>query len=142
MMFCLCWSVELARPTLVKWSMVLYGAAVYDCSQSVNGQTLGPCPSNYSLETIICHALARYRKGDTSKGCTIYWGAMEISSTETSLWLVSSSCIDLSVSLVDFQVEGFPSRLHHVCQGGYVAMHKINFDGGERKICCCCVGEI
>ena len=29
-----------------------------------------------------------------------------------------SSCIYLPVALVDFQVEGFASCMHHVCQGG------------------------
>ena len=53
-----------------------------------------------------------------------------------------SSCIDLPVALVDCWVEGFPSRFHHVYQGGYVAMNEINLDGGERNICHDCVEEI
>ena len=52
------------------------------------------------------------------------------------------SCIYLPVALVDFQVEGCPSFLHHVCQGGGVAMNEINLDGGERKICRDCVDKI
>ena len=45
------------------------------------------------------------------------------------------SCIDLTLALVGFQVEGCPSRLHHVCQGGYVLLNDIDFNGEERKIC-------
>ena len=47
-----------------------------------------------------------------------------------------SSCIDLPVALVDFQLEGCPLRLHHACQGGYVLFYDIYFEGEERKICC------
>ena len=54
----------------------------------------------------------------------------------------SSSCIDLPVALVDFQVEGFPSHLHQVYKGGYVAVNEINVDTGERNICCDCVDKI
>ena len=46
-----------------------------------------------------------------------------------------SYCLDLPVALVDFQMKGCESRLHHVCQGGYVAMHDLELDGAERKIC-------
>ena len=46
-----------------------------------------------------------------------------------------SSCIDLPVALVDCQIKGCESRLHHIWQGGYVVMHEINLDGAERKIC-------
>ena len=53
-----------------------------------------------------------------------------------------SSCFDLPVVLVDCQVEGCASRLHHVCQGGYVDMHEINLDGAERNICRDCVDEL
>ena len=52
------------------------------------------------------------------------------------------SCLDLHVALVDCQMKGCESRLHHVCQGGYVAMHSIDLDGVERKICQNCVEEI
>ena len=45
------------------------------------------------------------------------------------------SCIDLPVVLVDFQVEVCALRLHHVCRGEYVTMHKINIDRVDRKIC-------
>ena len=48
-------------------------------------------------------------------------------------------CLDLPVVLFDCQVKGCELRLHHVCQGGYVAMHAINLDGAERKICCVCI---
>ena len=50
--------------------------------------------------------------------------------------------IDLPVSLVDFQVEGFLSRLHHVCQEEYMDMNGIDLDGGERKNCRDCVDKI
>ena len=53
-----------------------------------------------------------------------------------------SSCLDLPVALVDCMVEGCASRLHHVCQGGYVAMHEIDIGRAERKICCDFVDEI
>ena len=53
-----------------------------------------------------------------------------------------SSCLDLPVTLVDCQVEGCPSRLHHICQGEYVDMNEIDLDGGEQKICRNCVDEI
>ena len=46
------------------------------------------------------------------------------------------------MALVDCQMEGCASRLHHVFQGGYVAMHDINIDGAERKICCDSVDEL
>ena len=54
----------------------------------------------------------------------------------------SSSCIDLPVALVDCQMKGCELRLYHVCQGEYVAMHMINLDGAERKICHNCVDDI
>ena len=44
--------------------------------------------------------------------------------------------------LVDFQVDGCPMRLHHVCQGEYVVLNDIDFDGAERKICCDCVDKL
>ena len=53
-----------------------------------------------------------------------------------------SSCIDLPVSLFGFQMEGCASCLHHVCQVEYVAMHDIDIDGAERKICHGCVDKI
>ena len=53
-----------------------------------------------------------------------------------------SSCIDLPVVLVHFQVGGCPSRLHKVCQWEYVAMNVIDLDGGEQKIFRDCVDEI
>ena len=46
------------------------------------------------------------------------------------------------MALVDFQVEGCASRLHHVWQGGYLVMHEIDLDRAERKIFCDCVDEI
>ena len=39
------------------------------------------------------------------------------------------------MDLVDFQMKGWESRLHHVCQGEYVAMNGIDIDGEERNIC-------
>ena len=53
-----------------------------------------------------------------------------------------SYCINLPVALVDCQVYGYTSRLHHVCEGGYVAMHEIDLYGVERKIYCNCVYEL
>ena len=53
-----------------------------------------------------------------------------------------SSCLDLPVALVDCQMKGRESRLHHVCQGEYVAMHAINIDGAERNICHNYVNEL
>ena len=52
------------------------------------------------------------------------------------------SCLDLPVALVDFQMKGCELHLHHVCQGGDVAMHDIYLDGAERMIFCNCVDEI
>ena len=45
-----------------------------------------------------------------------------------------SSCLDLPVVLVDFQMKGCDSCFHHVCQGGYVAMHEIDLDREELKV--------
>ena len=53
-----------------------------------------------------------------------------------------SSCLDLPVALVDFQMKVCESRLHHVCQGEYVAMHEIKLDRAERKICRDCVDDL
>ena len=50
--------------------------------------------------------------------------------------------IDLPVSLFDCQVKGFPSRLQHGCQGGYVLLNYIDFEGAERKICRNCVEKL
>ena len=44
--------------------------------------------------------------------------------------------------LVDFQMKGCESRLHHVCKGEYMAMHEIDLGGVERKICHNCVDEL
>ena len=52
------------------------------------------------------------------------------------------SCIYLPVALVDFQLEGCPLLLHHVCQGWYVLLDDIDFDGAEQKICRNCVDEL
>ena len=46
-----------------------------------------------------------------------------------------SSCLDLPVALVDCQMKGCESCLHHVCQGEYVAIHEIDLDRAEWKIC-------
>ena len=46
------------------------------------------------------------------------------------------------MALVYFQMEGRPSRLHHVCQGGYVLLYYIDFEGGERDFFCDCVDEL
>ena len=46
------------------------------------------------------------------------------------------------MALVDCQMKGCESRLHHVCQGEYVAMHEIDLDGSELEICRNCVDEI
>ena len=53
-----------------------------------------------------------------------------------------SSCIDLPVALVGFQLEGCPSHFHHICQGEYVDMNEIDLDGRERNICHNCVDDI
>ena len=53
-----------------------------------------------------------------------------------------SSCLDLPVALIDFQMKGFELRLHHVCQGEYVAMHAIDLDRAEFKIFHNCVDEL
>ena len=53
-----------------------------------------------------------------------------------------SSCFDLTVAVVDCQMKGCKSRLHHVCQGDYVAMHEIDLDGAELNIFRNCVNNI
>ena len=53
-----------------------------------------------------------------------------------------SSCLGFPVALVDCQMKGCESRLHHVCQGEYVAMHEIELDGSERKICRECIDDL
>ena len=53
-----------------------------------------------------------------------------------------SSCIDLPVTIVDFQMKGYESRVYHVCQGGYVAMYEIDNDRAEFNICRDCLDEI
>ena len=53
-----------------------------------------------------------------------------------------SSCLYLPVVLVDCQVEGHPLRSHHICQGEYVVLNDIDFDGAERKIFRDCVDAI
>ena len=53
-----------------------------------------------------------------------------------------SYCIDLPPALVDCQMQGCESRLHHVCQGEYVAMHDINIYGAGLNICQDCVDEL
>ena len=53
-----------------------------------------------------------------------------------------SSYLDLPMALVDCQMKGRESRLHHVYQGGYVAMHAIDLDRAEFKIFQNCVDEL
>ena len=53
-----------------------------------------------------------------------------------------SSCLYLPVALVDFQVDSFSLRLHHVFKEGYAVLNDIYFDGSEKKICCGCVDEL
>ena len=60
----------------------------------------------------------------------------------TMVYSYRSSYIYLPVALVDCQVEGLPSRLHHVCQGEYGILYDIYFEGRERKICRDCVDKI
>ena len=43
-------------------------------------------------------------------------------------------CLELPLKIVDCQVEGLPLILHRVCQGEYVILYDIDFEGGERKI--------
>ena len=50
--------------------------------------------------------------------------------------------LDLPVALVDCQMKGCESRLHQVCQGGYVDMHEIELDVSERKVCRKCVDDL
>ena len=52
------------------------------------------------------------------------------------------SCLDLPVALVDCQVEVCVSRLHHIYQGGYVAIHEIDLDRAEQSIYHDCVDEL
>ena len=52
------------------------------------------------------------------------------------------SCLGLPVTLVDCQMKGLESCLHHVCQGEYVAMQEIELDGSERKICRECIDDL
>ena len=52
------------------------------------------------------------------------------------------SYLDLPVALVDCQVEGCASRLRHIFQGEYVAMHEIELDGEKLNICRDCVDKI
>ena len=53
-----------------------------------------------------------------------------------------SSCLGIHVTIVEFQMEGCASCLHHVCQGGYVAMHEIDLGRAERNIFFDCVDEL
>ena len=53
-----------------------------------------------------------------------------------------SSFRDLPVALADFQLKVSKSRFHHVYQGEYVAMHEINLDRVELKICWDCVDKL
>ena len=46
------------------------------------------------------------------------------------------------MALVDCQMKVCESRLYHVCQGEYVAMHDIDLDGAELNICRDCVDKI
>ena len=46
------------------------------------------------------------------------------------------------MALVDFQMEGCASLLHHVYKGGYVAMHEIDLGGEEWNICGDCVDNL
>ena len=52
------------------------------------------------------------------------------------------SFLDLPVALADCQTKGCEPRLHHVCQGGYVAIHDIDLNGAEQNICRDCVDQI
>ena len=46
------------------------------------------------------------------------------------------------MALVDCQMKGCESRLHHIYQGGYVAMHEIELDESEEKICRECIDDL
>ena len=46
------------------------------------------------------------------------------------------------MALVDSQIKVCEWRLRHVFQGGYVAMHDIDLDGAELRICCGFVDDI
>ena len=70
--------------------------------------------------------------------------AVEIDESENPM-MVCPYCfyyIDLPVVLVDFHMEHWPSRLHPVCQGEYVVLNDIDFDGADRKVCCACVDKL
>ena len=59
--------------------------------------------------------------------------------------MVCSYChsfLDLPIVIVDCNMEGCTSRLYHICQGQYVAMHKIDLEGAEQKIYPDCVDEL
>ena len=68
--------------------------------------------------------LLRKKKGKKKRRLTIL-------ANLTMVCYYGSSCIDLPMALVDCHMEGCASRLHHVCQGGYVDMHEIDLDGAE-----------
>ena len=53
-----------------------------------------------------------------------------------------SSYLDLPVALVDCQMKGCESHMHHVCKGGYETMHEIELDRAEFKICHNCIDEL
>ena len=53
-----------------------------------------------------------------------------------------SSFLDLPVALVDYQMKGCELRLHHDCQGEYVAMHEIDIVRAELNICRGSVDEL
>ena len=53
-----------------------------------------------------------------------------------------SSCLGLPVAFVDCQMKGCELRLHHVCEGEYVAMHEIELDRSEQKICRKCIDDL
>ena len=46
------------------------------------------------------------------------------------------------MDLVEYQVEGCPYLLHHLCQGDYETLNDINFDGAAMNIYCNCVDEL
>ena len=52
------------------------------------------------------------------------------------------SCIDLSVEIVDCQMKVCELRLHYVYQGDYVAMHDVDIDRAELKICRDCFDKL
>ena len=53
-----------------------------------------------------------------------------------------STCLELTVALVDCNMEDCSSRLRHIFQGEYVVLNDIDFDGAGREIYHDCVDKL